>query len=87
MNKGRGGGGRGLKRGAKRRGLNLTEDLPVYGCVCDDISVRIFIWQVLTLYFTKHFVSVCATGNPGLLLVLRTGFITWVNIENIWGEV
>ena len=28
-----------------------------------------------------------AIGNPGSLFVLRTGFITWVNIENIWGEV
>ena len=27
------------------------------------------------------------TGNPGSLFGSRTGFITWVNIENIWGEV
>ena len=27
------------------------------------------------------------TGDPGSLFVSRTGFITWVNIENIWGEV
>ena len=27
------------------------------------------------------------TGNPGSLFVSLTGFITWVNIENIWGEV
>ena len=26
------------------------------------------------------------TGNPGSLFVSRTGFITWVNIKNIWGE-
>ena len=26
------------------------------------------------------------TGNAGSLFVSRTGFITWVNIENIWGE-
>ena len=27
------------------------------------------------------------TGNPGSLLVPRSDFITWLNIENIWGEV
>ena len=27
------------------------------------------------------------TGNPGSLFVSRTGCITWVNVENIWGEV
>ena len=27
------------------------------------------------------------TGDPGSLFVSRTGLITWVNIENIGGEV
>ena len=27
------------------------------------------------------------TGNPGSLLVPRSDFITWLNIENICGEV
>ena len=31
--------------------------------------------------------SSLTTGNPGLLFVSPTGFITLVNIENIWGEV
>ena len=43
--------------------------------VWDDILVRFFIRQAPTLHYTKHFVSICATGNPGSLFVLRTGFI------------
>ena len=27
------------------------------------------------------------TGNPGSLLESRSDFITWLDIENIWGEV
>ena len=27
------------------------------------------------------------TGNLGSLFVSGTDFITWLNIENIWGEI
>ena len=47
-----------------------------------------------TFYNVVNAIICCAkearaliTGNPGSLLVSRSDFITWLNIENIWGEV
>ena len=47
-----------------------------------------------TFYNVVNAILCCAkegraliTGNPGSLLVPRSDFITWLNIENIWGEV
>ena len=47
-----------------------------------------------TFYNVVNAIICCAkegraliTGNPGSLLVPRSDFITWLNIENICGEV
>ena len=47
-----------------------------------------------TFYNVVNAIICCAkearaliTGNPGSLLVSRSDFLTWLNIENIWGEV